>query len=797
MSFYDAIRVGASGASDYEIERSLRFNSGDSPELTRTPSGAGNRTTWTLSFWAKISNDDLGSHGFLFSTGANSSNKVQINIESSNRITFEAKSGGSTQAYIRPSNNLRDVSAWYHFLIHVNTTHASSDNRLIIYINGEDTRSDLANSTYPSQNTEFEWNKAQEHNIGKRTYSSNYFNGYLAEINFIDGSALFADSFTETNSITGQLIPKKYVGSYGTNGFYLNFSDNSGTTATTLGKDNSGNNNNFTPNNFSVSAGAGNDSLEDSPTNNFCTLSPLLTDTRSDSSFTQGNLTVTTGSGASTVGTTFAQTTGKWYGEFVCTAKSSTNMMIGVNSVEGFDGERQGNESQNGGVGYGYINNGNNALPDGSNNSYGATWAINDVMSIALDLDNNTVNFYKNNAAQGTISIADGYNYVMTCGHGQGGVTATFDVNFGQRAFSYTPPTGFKALNSANLPDPTILLPNKHFDTFLYSATGNAMSFSGLNFQPDWIWQKNRTTSSSHFHYLFDSVRGGTQGLQSNTNGAEFTGANPNITFTSNGYDMRASDGGQGNASGANYVSWNWNAGGSTVTNNDGAISSQVRVNTTAGFSITAYSGNGSNAQTVGHGLGVAPDVIILKARGASQNWRVWHRSLAADGSKRLILDATNASENAGFLNDTAPTSTVFTLGNSDDAWNASGGTYIVYLFSEVAGYSKFGSYTGNGSSDGTFNFTGFRPAWVMIKRTSSTDSWLIMDNKRDINNVVGNTLAANSSGTENADTGGIPTDFLSNGFKCRGSGGDFNGSGQTYVYFAFAESPFKNSRAR
>ena len=797
MSFYDAIRVGASGASDYEVERSLRFNSGDSPELTRTPSGAGNRTTWTLSFWAKISDDDLGSHGFLFSTGANSSNKVQINIESSNRITFEAKSGGSTQAYIRPSNNLRDVSAWYHFLIHVNTTHASSDNRLIIYINGEDTRSDLANSTYPSQNTEFEWNKSQEHNIGKRTYSSNYFNGYLAEINFIDGSALFADSFTETNSITGQLIPKKYVGSYGTNGFYLNFSDNSGTTATTLGKDNSGNNNNFTPNNFSVSAGAGNDSLEDSPTNNFCTLSPLLTDTRSDSSFTQGNLTVTTGSGASTVGTTFAQTTGKWYGEFVCTAKSSTNMMIGVNSVEGFDGERQGNESQNGGVGYGYINNGNNALPDGSNNSYGATWAINDVMSIALDLDNNTVNFYKNNAAQGTISIADGYNYVMTCGHGQGGVTATFDVNFGQRAFSYTPPTGFKALNSANLPDPTILLPNKHFDTFLYSATGNAMSFSGLNFQPDWIWQKNRTTSSSHFHYLFDSVRGGTQGLQSNTNGAEFTGANPNITFTSNGYDMRASDGGQGNASGANYVSWNWNAGGSTVTNNDGAISSQVRVNTTAGFSITAYSGNGSNAQTVGHGLGVAPDVIILKARGASQNWRVWHRSLAADGSKRLILDATNASENAGFLNDTAPTSTVFTLGNSDDAWNASGGTYIVYLFSEVAGYSKFGSYTGNGSSDGTFNFTGFRPAWVMIKRTSSTDSWLIMDNKRDINNVVGNTLAANSSGTENADTGGIPTDFLSNGFKCRGSGGDFNGSGQTYVYFAFAESPFKNSRAR
>ena len=576
--------------------------------------------------------------------------------------------------------------------------------------------------------------------------------------------------------------------------FILNFADNSGTSATTLGKDSSGNSNNFTPNNFSVSAGAGNDSLEDTPTNNFCTLSPLLTDTRSDSSFTQGNLTVTTGSGASTVGTTFAQTTGKWYAEFVCTAKSSVNMMIGVNSVEGFDGERQGNESQNGGVGYGYINNGNNALPDGSNNSYGATWAINDVMSIALDLDNNTVNFYKNNAAQGTISIADGYNYVMTCGHGQGGVTATFDVNFGQRAFSYTPPTGFQALNSANLPDPTIKLPNKYFDTLLYTGTNTSSlnNVTGLEFQPDWVWGKSRNDTIGHI--FFDAVRGDDRQLEADNNNAEVVRSSAAYRFLSNGFAVST----VGNLNNpVNYVAWNWNAGGSTVTNTNGNISSQVRASTTAGISIVSYSGNGSNGQTVGHGLGVAPDAIILKARGASQNWRVWHRSLAADGSKRLLLDATNASENAGFLNDTAPTSTVFTLGNSDDAWNASGGTYIVYLFSEVAGYSKFGSYTGNGSSDGTFVFTGFRPAWVMIKKTSGTDSWLIMDNKRDIDNVVSNTLAANSSGTENADTGGIPTDFLSNGFKCRGSGGDFNGSGQTYVYFAFAESPFKNSRAR
>ena len=192
--------------------------------------------------------------------------------------------------------------------------------------------------------------------------------------------------------------------------------------------------------------------------------------------------------------------------------------------------------------------------------------------------------------------------------------------------------------------------------------------------------------------------------------------------------------------------------------------------------------------------MGVAPDVIILKARGASQNWRVWHRSLAADGSKRLLLDASNGSENAGFLNDTAPTSTLFTLGNSDDAWNASGGTYIVYLFSEVAGYSKFGSYTGNGNSNGTFVFTGFRPAWVLIKATTTTENWRLFDNKRNTFNQVNKHLVPSTSSAESTETG---LDFLANGFKFRDSDAHQNGSGHTYIYLAFAESPFKNARAR
>ena len=467
----------------YVVERSLRFNSGDSPELTRTPSGAGNRRTWTLSFWAKISDDDLGSHGFLFSTGADANNKVQINIESSNRITFEAKSGGSTQANIRPSNNLRDVSAWYHFLVHVNTTHASSDNRLIIYINGEDTRSNLANSTYPSQNTEFEWNKAQEHNIGKRTYSSNYFNGYLAEINFIDGSALFANSFTKTDPITGQLIPKKYTGSYGTNGFYLNFSDNSGTTATTLGKDSSGNGNNFTPNNFSVSAGAGNDSVLDTPTTNYCTLNSL--DKAAAITLKNGNLQVDNSTTGNYDGfrATFGSKTGKYYWEIKF---PSTGYMdaIGIARADGrIDTNNQPTYRIVLGLGswYNSYNSGGvatyvNATPSGDYPNV-ATWSgasnysSNDIYMIAVDFGAGKIWWGKNNSwfnNSGTADPATGTDPRITFTTGnvwfpysQSGDSSTSPqaYNFGQQGFAYTPPSGFFIVGSCKFAVHTFLNP--------------------------------------------------------------------------------------------------------------------------------------------------------------------------------------------------------------------------------------------------------------------------------------------------------------------------------------------------
>jgi hypothetical protein len=378
------------------------------------------------------------------------------------------------------------------------------------------------------------------------------------------------------------------------------------------------------------------------------------------------------------------------------------------------------------------------------------------------------------------------------------GSAKTVSINFGQRPFTHTQPTGFQTLCSANLPDPTILLPNKHFDTFLYSATGNAMSFSGLNFQPDWIWQKRRdNVGSSHFHYLFDAVRGGRLGLQSNTTGAEFTGPDPNITFTSNGYDMAASTGGQGNGSGGSYVSWNWNAGGSTVTNNDGSISSQVRANTSAGFSVITYSGTDTgSSQTIGHGLGVAPKVWIFKNRSSAANWVVYTTAIDG-GSDYLILNSTNASASGVSPWDTAPTSSVITVGtNNSDTCNA-GDNYVLYAFSEVAGYSKFGSYTGNGNANGTFVFTGFRPAWVMIKNTVNGHNWHIYDSTRSTSNPALVTMYANRDLAEENNTSVTPFDILSNGFKIRSTWNDSNQNSSSIIYLAFAESPFKYSRAR
>jgi len=794
MPFFDPIRLGASGAgaADFTVDRSLRFNDDDSPRLTRTLGSEGNRRKWTWSCWFKPSN--LGAvQVFLLSQRTNSDNQCHIML-SSDQVDFES---GGGKGRVKTQAVFRDVSAWYHLVLHLDSDNSTASDRVKIYINGVQQELTIQTTVATGDHG---MNNNNQQQIGAQASTNDlFYDGYLAEINFIDGQAYDPSYFAETDALTGQWNPKKYTGSYGSQGFYLKFADNSGTTATTLGKDSSGNGNNFTPINFSVSAGAGNDSLEDTPTNNFCTLSPKLTDTRTDSSFVNGNLSATTGSGASTIGSTFAQTTGKWYAEFVCTAKSSTNMMIGVNSVNGFDGERQNNESQNGGVGYGYINNGNNALPDGSNNSYGASWAIDDVMAIALDLDNNTVNFYKNNSAQGTISIADGYNYTMVFGHGQGGVTCTFDANFGQRPFTYTPPSGFLAQNSSNLPDPTISKSNEHYDALLFTGTDSTQSITGLNFQPDWVWLKSR--SDSHNHGIVDANRGRAAVLFPNSGTGEQTSGSSNdlVSFNSDGITVgsvqRLSS---ANNNGTNIVAWAWNAGGSTASNSNGGISSSVRASTTSGVSIVTYTGNGSSGATVGHGLGVAPKIVLVKRRNASDDWRMnigLVLGSGKDGHSVKLNSTGGEADTNNLFNSTNPTSTVFTLGDSSDV-NSNGSTYVAYCFSEVAGFSKFDKYVGNGSfSNGTFVFTGFRPAYLLVKNiTSGSTNFIIKTLKISKFNTQAQGIAANRPDAEVSSLSSF--DFFANGFKVTNNGSFTNTNGDTYIYWAFADSPFKFARA-
>ena len=332
----------------------------------------------------------------------------------------------------------------------------------------------------------------------------------------------------------------------------------------------------------------------------------------------------------------------------------------------------------------------------------------------------------------------------------------------------------------------TIDNPGLFFNTVLYTGNGSTQSITGAGFKPDWVWIKDRTNANSH--RLNDIVRGATKYLISSATSAEATESAGLTSFDSDGFSLGSNSDFNGNS--ANLASWNWLAGGGQGSSNtDGSINTTyTSANTTSGFSIVKYTGTGSNA-TVGHGLGAAPSMIIIKNLGAAQGWCIFHESMGA--TKFLSLNSTDASVTASDrFNDTSPTSSVFSVGTHADT-NGSSATYIAYCFAEKQGYSKFGSYTGNGNANGAFVYTGFCPAWVMIKRTDTTSDWNIMDNKRAVS-VNPNTkeLYANSNQAE-ATGGQTIRDYLSNGFKLRGTSGGTNASGGTYIYMAFAENPF------
>jgi hypothetical protein len=788
------ILAGASGQGGYFLTNSLRFRSSASAYLSRTPASASNRKTFTWSGWLKlsVSSADLG----VISSYSDNNNRSDLRFGNGNSsISFYNIVGGSVTTNLTTTQVFRDPSSWYHIVLAVDTTQATASNRVKLYVNGSQITS-FSTATYPSQNNDFFFNSNVSQYVGATGYSpvSNFFDGYMAEVNFVDGQALTPSSFGQTSATTGVWTPKKYTGTYGTNGFYLPFTNTASTS--TLGNDFSGNSNTWTVNNISLTAGSTYDSMTDVPTltsataANYAVFNPLQIITTGQVTVTNGNLTAAnTSGGDSNIRGTMFVSTGKWYAELTITTAGSNYPTVGIIEAT------EQNLTYLGATAKSYCYTGGGSK--GNNNSftsYGASYTTGDVIGVAYDADNATLTFYKNGTSQGTAysSVTAG-SYTFACST----LTGTININFGQRPFTYTPPTGFVGLNTFNLPTPTIgatasTTANKYFNIVTYTGASTGVSVD-VGFNPDFTWMKNR--SNAYDHWLYDTNR--TYSNQLISNSAAAAGSSP-LTRITNGFLTDPTTGSQG-LNGQTYVAWNWYANGATtVTNTQGSINSTVQANTTAGFSIVTFTApSGSTAYTVGHGLGTTPAMIIVKERGASGNdWYVWHQSYSntAQGNQRLNTTAA-VGNSSQIWNNTAPTSTVFSSISGTAV--SSSTTAVAYCFAQVAGYSAFGSYTGNASSDGPFVYTGFRPKFVLYKNSSSGSAfWRIWDSSRSPNNEVNAALFPNASNAE--DVGGAgPLDFVSNGFKIRTSQTNDNGSGNTFIYMAFAETPLKFSNAR
>lgn len=1097
-------------STGYNISRSLRFRNSSNANLTRTPATAGNRRTWTFSFWAKLAN--LGTGNRILSTYTDASNQDRVMVGDS--FLF-ATSVAGTQ-YTASSNNLfRDPSAWYHFIVAVDTTQATTNNRMRLYVNGNEVS--YGTQTMPPQNTQLNINNTIAHWISGYSGTSEMFGGYLAEVNFIDGQQLIPSSFGTTDG-NGIWQPKKYTGTYGTNGFYLPFSNNSATlsgnlvlysedftqamytknnstvsgnsttapngttTASTLTEDTANsthrwyyNNltyyngisytvsvyvkantrtavalenwngsttqmcyadlsngtvisgsassarvtavgsgwyrlsvthtgtgasgcggalyimnsatagaitytgsgsgsvymwgsqaeintsvgpyyytngtaisstlqvgtdasttstfgNNWVTNNISGVVGTGRylgsvsgsidtsnggppssmfkgyvgtpgvassavypqpgvtltwnpyasvpftstarvfigvdlngpstglvvnstnfgaggvsnnsygwvniasagspittmswtrasggsqgqrvfaieidgviladspswnplyDSMIDSPTNyadggngrgNYCVMNPIIPKYNStDASVTYSNGNLQTNGGAGTVNCngTLGAASGKYYYECYCNGNSgSGNIIIGLNGPQGFYNLTQGLR--------------NNATFSGTIVTGSAfSYTTGDVIGVAFDAAARTCIYYKNGVQQFTGTFSGGAE--VTAWAQMNGSADSLIWNFGQQPFFYTPPTGYVALNTFNLPAATIKNGAQNFAITTYTGDGTAdRIISGLSLTPDFIWIKNRSSTWDHIlgNYLVVDGIGRPFTLVSSSTAAEVGGTYIGSQVT-NSIKLASSAGeNRTNGSGLTYVGWLWKGGGAGVTNTSGSITSTVSANPSAGFSIVTYSGNSATA-TVGHGLGVAPSMYIVKSRTyASGGWSVYHTSIGATGAVQL-QSTSGTITSANWWNNTAPTSSVFSLAGVSAEVNTTGNTYVAYCFAAVKGYSAFGSYVGNLSTDGPMIYTGFRPRWIMLKNASGATAWIMYDTSRNTYNVTNSVLQAN---VPTAEVTAVDIDVLSNGFKIKTTDQAANNSGQTYVYAAFAENPFNIARAR
>ena len=760
------------------IAKSCMFNDGDSPYLTRTQdSGTGDqKRKATFSWWFKRGSS-FGTE--MIHVAAAPSSRLLARFDTSNRLVFRLTNG--TTEYQKVTNmTFEDSSKWYHCHWQIDVSQSTATDRSKVWIDGDQITSWSSDSN-PGQNTDvvgLSDGTTQRIGCGAH-FVGQIFDGYLAEFNYCDGVITTVDNFGITDTATGRWIPKALTGiTYGSNGFRLQFG-----TSSALGDDTSGNGNDFSSSGLVAS-----DQRNDTPTNNLPIMRPY------DPSYSQvlyeGNLTTYTNGtnkGYAMCSTLRPKGSGKFYAEVRTSGDGGGNTLaFGCYTQEDLEAVTTstnvyvGHSGSNGcGSGLWYVHGGTNQLRFGSTVTSNPSATINggDVIGIALDLDNDLISFYNNSGSLIGSTTFDSSK--SACFTAMSNTSITFIWNFGDNGtfagnetaggntdedgngnFFHSVPAGFKMLTT---------------DSMTETARGVT----------DLTWVKNRDATNNNG--FIDSSRGQSQNLLTDGDFLEYDYDKRGLSkFLKGGYSVGEYN--YVNGVGQRIVSWNWVCnGGTTETNNDGDTTVTLQKNTTAGFSIGTFTSKVA-AQTCGHGLGVAPDVIILKRRDGSQNWMVYHKQIDLTDSHYLHLNETDAEQTGSDFGNTLPTSTVFTTNVTGTA----GRSYCFWAWNSVEGYSRFGKYKGNGNSDGPFVYTGFRPAMVMVKSYSnSATNWEIRDNLRSSSNggnPITQVLYPNLNSIEYTTDN---CDFLSNGFKWRSSGGNRNESGYDYIYMAFAEHPF------
>jgi hypothetical protein len=813
MVFQNDILAGASGAAagGYTIDQSIRFNSTDSAYLTRTPTSTGDQKKWTTSFWFKRSS--TGVTDYFMTGGQTSTNDgiAAIYIDSSDDTihTYFDTSGSAPYGSVN-SRKFRDPSAWYHLIWAVDAVNTTQR----IWVNGEELTLDAAKNppNYPYDMNASGGGKRMS--FGSQAWGfSNYFDGYAAEIHHLDGQYITdPTTFGEYDS-NGVWRPIEVTGlTYGTNGFYI-----TGENSSTLGEDFSGNGNDFTSSGLTTSS-----QVLDTPTDNYCTMCELHQNrdsniTNSDgvraanlqifrpsasaNSFGSGTMTVYGGAGAP-----------KLYYEVYTTTYPGNNVLQ-VYIEEATATNLQPNSF---GINQRYSTSAYRIFvyPGGSETPGSWTSYFGEGVYVGLAVD------FANDEISANVDGTEIFSYNATELAALTGITVdTFagrwwrpkvqvandaatviDVNFGQNAFQNAP-TGYVGWSTSAISTPAVADGSDYFKPLLYTGTGNVTrSITGVGFQPDVVLAKHRTNASANV--IANAVSGVNTFMATEQTAAESSFTNSIYgylsSFDSDGFTLTpgSTNNNYWNESSIPIVAYSWLAGNGTASNTDGSITSTVSANTTAGLSVVTYTGTGSLA-TVGHGLGATPAIIIVKRRDGANSWAVFqdfYGNGAPANNGYLLLNSNAAWSGVSgnnYWNDTSPTSSVFTVKDAGDV-NASGDSYLAYCWAEIEGFSKFGSFIGNGSADGPFIQCGFRPAFVTIKEVSAADDWVNYDTARDTYNVSGQVWRFDSNAAEFDGRGGSrDIDILSNGFKIRTSNGTINTSGNTFIFMAFAEHPF------